>query len=193
MAESTPWDAAAAVRACRIRSWSGEVWRCHSRNRAGDSASGSLKLSGRFNRGTDRFPEHDTWAALYTGIGQHVALAERIRHTTPEALQRLGNQRLSRLWVDLNDVLVACAPTGCADLSVPGLTRDEMCHPTDYTKTHEFACIARESVEALLVPTCTRFPEGNLIIFPDRLHATSSVHLIDSQDPDLFVDWANFP
>lgn len=148
-------------------------------------------MSGRFNCGTDRFPERETWAALYTGLAQHVALGERIRHTTPEALYRLGNQRLSRLRVDLHSVLVACAPTGCADLDVPGLTLDDMCHPTDDTKTHELARIARESAEALLIPSCTRFSDGNLIIFPDRLHPNSGIRLLDSQDPDLFVDWAS--
>ncbi len=188
---STMWDAAASVRACPTIAWSGDVWRCHARTYPGDSAAGSLPVSGRFNRGRDKFPEADTWPALYTSLGQHVALGERIRHTTPEALQALGNQRLSRLRIDLQVVLVACAPTGCVDLSVPGRTLDDFCHPADYAKTQEFARIARQSVEALLVPSCTQFPEGNLIVFPDRLHRNAGVLLLDSQDPDLFVDWAN--
>jgi hypothetical protein len=91
----------------------------------------------------------------------------------------------------LSVVLVACASTGCSDLAVPGLTRIDLCYPTDYTKTQELALAARDSVEAILIPTCTNFPEGNLIIFPDRLRPTSSIHLLDSQDPDLFVDWEN--
>lgn len=188
----TSWDATVAAKACLTIPWSGEVWRCHGRGYPGDSAAGSLRVTGRFNRGRDRFPAHETWPALYAGLGQHVALGERIRHTTPEALQALGNQRISRLWVDLHAVLVACAPSGCTDVGVPGLTWDDLCHPADYTKTHDLARVARESVEALLVPTCTRFPEGNLIIFPDRLYPSSGVHLLDSQDPDLFVDWTSF-
>ena len=188
----TSWDATAAVNACRTIPWSGEVWRCHGRAYPGDSAAGSLTVTGRFNRGRDRYPAHDTWPALYAALAQHVALGERIRHTTPEALRSLGNQRISRLSIDLHVVLVACAPSGCADVGVPGLSWEDLRHPADYTKTHEFARVARGSVEALLVPTCTRFPEGNLIIFPDRLLPRSGVHLLDSQDPDLFVDWTRY-
>jgi RES domain-containing protein len=187
--EPALWDASAAVNACQVVQWSGEVWRCHSRKYAADSAAGSLKVTGRFNRGTDKFPDHESWQALYTSLGQYVALGERIRHTTPESLRALSNQRLSRLRVELNYVLMACAQSGCSDLGVPGLTGAEICHFTDYTKTHELARVARESCEAMLIPSCTRFPEGNLIIFPDRLHATSSIQVLDSRDPDLYVDW----
>src|SRR5262245_36629001 len=186
--EPTLWNASAAIQACRTIRWSGEVWRFHGRKYPGDSAAGSLKVSGRFNRGRDKFPEHETWPALYTSLAEHIALGERLRHTTPETLRQLANQRLCQLSVDLHVVLVACAPSGCADLAVPGLTNDALCHPTDYTKTHEFARAARTLAEALLIPTCTKFPEGNLIIFPDRLRSESSIHLIDSQDPDLFVE-----
>lgn len=188
---STSWSATAAVRACQTIQWSGDVWRCHHRKYDGSSTGGSLRASGRFNRGRDKFAEHETWPALYTSLGQHIALGERLRHTTPEVLPTLAHQRISRLRVELHTVLVACAPTGCADLCVPGLTIDEMCHPLDYTKTQEFARAARESVEALLIPTCTRFPEGNLIIFPDRLTWPSGIYVVDSQDPELFVDWNN--
>jgi RES domain-containing protein len=84
MAAETPayWDVAAAVKACRIVQWSGDVWRCHSRKWAAESAVGSLIFTGRFNRGRDKFPDHETWQALYTSLAQHVALGERIRHTT---------------------------------------------------------------------------------------------------------------
>ncbi len=189
---STSWRATAAVEACPTTPWSGEVWRCHSRKYEGASADGSLRTSGRYNRGSDRFSELETWPALYTSLGQHIALGERLRHTTPEVLPTLRNQRISKLRVELDNVLVACAPTGCADLCVPGLTIDDICHPTDYTKTQEFAFAARESfIEALLIPSCTRFPEGNLIIFPDRLISGPGIYLVDSLDPDLFVDWNN--
>jgi RES domain-containing protein len=193
MVAETPtlWDASAAIKACQVVHWSGEVWRCHSRKYAGDSAAGSLKVTGRFNQGTDKFPDHETWQALYTSLGQHVALGERIRHTTPESLQALANQRISRLRVELNYVLMACAQSGCADLAVPGLTNAELCHLTDHSKTLQLARVARGYCEAMLIPSCTRFPEGNLIIFPDRLHATSSIQVLDSQDPDLFVDGNN--
>jgi hypothetical protein len=191
-AGSAPWDAAAAVEACPTTEWSGDVWRCHGRKYAGDSAAGSLKATGRFNRGSDRFAPHETWPALYTGLALHVALGERLRHTTPESLAQLGNQRISRLRVKLQAVVMACGLTGCSDIGVPGMALDDLCNPVDYTKTHEFARAARTTpvpAEALLIPTCTRFSEGNLIIFPDLLRWSSEVRLVESQDPDLFVDW----
>lgn len=189
----TFWDAVASVAACPVTPWAGDVWRCHGRRYPGDSAAGSFKVSGRFHRGADRFPVEERWPALYTSLGQHVALGERIRHTTPDALAALADQRISRLRVELQVVLVACAPSGCAHLAVPGLTDEELCHPSDYTRTQAFAGAARESVEALLIPSCTRFPEGNLIVFTDRLRRNSRLAVTASQDPDLFVDWANIP
>lgn len=189
-AESGFWDAAAVKRCPRIP-WEGMVWRCHSRRYAGDSAAGSLQVTGRFNQGSDRFPASAAWPALYTSLGQHVALGERIRHTTPSSLASLANQRISQLLVKLQVVLDACAPTECAELGISGLTRDDICRPADYTKTHEIARVARQFAEALLIPSCTRFPEGNLIIFPDRLLPGSSISIVSSLDPDIFVDWDN--
>jgi hypothetical protein len=191
VAEAGPssWSVAAALAACRTIGWSGEVWRCHGRAYPGDSAAGSPKVSGRFNRGRDKFPAGETWAALYTSLGQHVALGERIRHTTPRSLAQLGNQRISRLRLDLQAVLDGCALSGCTDLGIAGLSYDDLCHPRDYSRTQEVARIVQESFEALLIPSCTRFPEGNLIVFPDRLRQGSTILLIDSLDPDLFVDW----
>ena len=185
------WDAAAAMRDCPVRPWSGEVWRCHSRRYDGNDAGGSLRTTGRFHRGVDKFPAHESWPALYTGLAMHVALGERLRHTTPDSLRQLGNQRLSRLRVKLQAVLILCAASGCAEIGVAGLDSTSLCHPVDYDKCHQIAQIARNIAEALLVPSCTRFPEGNLIIFSDRLRMESSVEVEDIQDPELFIDWEN--
>lgn len=193
MAAGSPaeWDAVAALETCPINAWSGDVWRCHSRRYGGDDAAGSLKSTGRFNRGTDKFEVSEIWPALYTSMAPHVALGERLRHTTPRSLSQLGNQRLSRLRVRLHAVLDLCAATGCADLAVVGLDMDSLCRPADYEKSHRLAQIARDRAEALLVPSCTRFAEGNLIVFPDRLLAESSIVVEETVDPDLFVDWEN--
>lgn len=187
-AGSSVWSAEAAIASCHVVSWSGDVWRYHSNRYPGDSAAGSLKVTGRYNRGSDKYPPQETWPVLYTALAQDVALGERIRHTTPAILHTLREQRRSRIRVDLQAVLVACDPGGCHELAVPDLTRDDICQPADYTKTHTLAQAARQHVEALLIPSCTRLPEGNLIIFPDRLQARSGVHLIDSVDPELFVE-----
>jgi RES domain-containing protein len=186
------WDATAAVSACPIVSWSGEVWRCHSRRYAGDDAAGSLKATGRYNRGGDKYPVPETWPALYTALGQHIALGERLRHTTPAALSRLSEQRISRLTVRLQTVLDCCAAPDCVEPVVSGLVHADICRRSDYRMTHALAQAARRrGVEGLLIPSCTKFRGGNLIVFPDLLLPGSTVELIDSEDPDLFVDWGS--
>lgn len=188
---ASTWDAVSAIAHCQTMPWAGLVWRFHSTRYAGDDPGGSLLVSGRFNRGTDRFAPPDTWSALYTSLGPQVALGERLRHTTPSTLSKLANQRQSRLKVELQAVLNLCAASGCAHLNVAGIDLNDLCRPTDYTQTQEIARVARERVEALLVPSCTQFPEGNLIIFPDCLRSRSVVVVEDSVDPDLFIDWEN--
>lgn len=183
------WDPKRAILQCPRRSWRGSVWRCHGRQYAGDNADGSLKVSGRFNRGLDAFNEDACWQALYTNTAQHVALAERIRHTSASTLRKLANQRMSRLHVDVQEVVVVCAPAGCTEIVVRGLTIEDLCQPTDYQYSQELARAARSTAEALLVPSCTGFPEGNLIIFPDRLRPGSLVSVEESLDPNLFIDW----
>ena len=188
--ESGPvWDASQIIGRCPRRSWHGAVWRCLGRHYAGDNADGSLKVSGRFHRGRDAFPAEACWKALYTSVGQHIALAERIRHTSATSLRRLANQRMSRLRVHLREVVVLCAPGGCADSGAPGLTLADVCRPMDYQCPQELARAARSIAEAMLVPSCTGFPEGNLIIFPDRLRSGSVVSIEESLDPNLYIDW----
>lgn len=120
MAADVPsgWDAGAAVAACDVRPWSGVVWRYHGRRYAADDAAGSLKATGRFGQGIDRYPASDTWPVLYTSLDPHVALAERVRHTTVANLEALVNQRLSRLRVVLvlRRALAACGNADHGDL-----------------------------------------------------------------------------
>jgi hypothetical protein len=186
-----PWNATAAILDCPVQPWSGMVWRCHARKYAGDDAGGSLRTTGRFNRGSDRFGPDETWPALYTGLALHVALGERLRHTTPATLSALGNQRLSRLRVSLQTVLILCAPSGCVEVGIAGLDGDNLCQPANFETTHHIALLARDLAEALMIPSCTRFPEGNLIVFPDLLREGSTIAVEETQDPDLFIDWGN--
>jgi RES domain-containing protein len=182
------WDAA-AMQDCPVEPWSGDVWRCHRRKYAGDDASGSIRTTGRFNRGIDQYDADEAWPVMYTGLAPHVALGERLRHTTPDTLRQLSDQRLSRLRVKLYAVLNLCAASSCAEIGLVGLDWNGLCQPANYDRPHLIAQIARAFAEAILVPSCTRFAEGNLIIFPDRLPAGSTIQVIDTQDPDLFVDW----
>ena len=187
--------ATAAIESCESVAWSGHVWRFHGQKYDGDSADGSLNVSGRFNRGFDRFPEPDTWPALYTCLAPHVAIGERIRHTTPQDLSKLATQSLSRLWVELQRVIVLCSHGGCDRLAFSGYDLDdEFCHPVDYRATQELAEVAYQlaGAEAIMVPSCTGFPEGNLIIFPKRLTRGSRIVLEETVHPNLYIDWENW-
>ena len=187
---ASDWDASAAVGALPVGGWSGQVLRCHARKYAGDDAGGSLLTTGRYHRGSDRHPD-DAWPALYTSLAQHVALGEHCRHTTPANLRNLANQRISRLRVHLQAVLDVCAPGGCTELGVAEVRLPDLCHPSDYAVGHAIASAARAldaRIEGILVPSCTRFPEGNLIVFVDRLCHGSGIAVEESVDPDLFVD-----
>lgn len=169
--------------------WSGAAWRCHGRKYAGDDGAGSLLVTGRYHRGRDKFPEAEIWPALYTALAIHVALGERIRHTTPDSLQRMKTQRFSELEISLQRVLTLCATDGCVTLGLRHTNDGDLCDPINYEKCHQIAAFARNSAEAIIVPTCTGFPEGNLIIFPDRLDPASTIRVVRTIDPNLYVDW----
>ena len=181
-------DLSAAMLACPISSWVGSVWRFHSRKYAGDDATGSLLFIARYNRGSDQYTEVETWPVLYTALAPHIALGERVRHLTPTSLSRLAQQRLSHIRVSLSAIWDFCAPGGCADLGLDELDGTFLCHPTNYDLCHRLAQHARDRAEAMRIPSCTRFPEGNLIIFPDRLKHSSSVVVEQMLDPELFLD-----
>jgi RES domain-containing protein len=182
--EESAWDIPAAIQSCKILPWSGVVWRSHSARWSADTADGSLKVSGRFNRGLDLYDQRDTWAVLYTSLSQAIALGERVRHTSPDALSHLSGFHISRLQIDLSAVLFACAADGCYEVGVPGLDLETLCGP-DYTQTQAFAWHVRQIAEAFLIPSCTAFPEGNLLIFPDRLRPGSQIRVIDHVTPNL--------
>jgi hypothetical protein len=149
-----------------------------------------LKTTGRYNRARDKFPDHDVWPALYTALAQHIALGERIRHTTAQALSALAGQRVGHLSVRLGLVLNGCESDDCLTPAWTEIAPDDLCHPTNYRMTHAIAAAARaRGAEGMLIPSCTRFRGGNLIIFPDLLRPNSEVHVIDTEDPDLFVAW----
>jgi RES domain-containing protein len=188
----TDWRADAAIAGCPVRPWSGSAWRCHGRKYAGDDAAGSLLVTGRYHRGRDKFPEDETWPALYTALAIHVALGERIRHTTPESLQRMKTQRFSELEISLQRVLNLCAADSCATHGLRNMEETDLCHPIEYTSCHQIAELARDVAEAMIVPSCTGFPEGNLIIFPDRCHPESTIRVVQTIDPNLYVDWHEY-
>lgn len=166
-------DARAAVLACPIVSWASEAWRFHNRRYGATDPGGSLKITGRHTKGRDRHGSDEAWPVLYLALGPHLALAERLRHTEPDALPRLNRQRLSRLQVELSAVLDCCDDRACRSPVVPHALATPAC---------------RLGVEGMLMPSCSRLGGGNLVVFPDRLHEGSLVELIAGEDPELFVD-----
>jgi hypothetical protein len=131
----------------------------HARRYTGESADGSLIVSGRYHRAPDKYPPSETWRALYTSLAPEIAIAEIVRHFTVDNLpHKVKDPRLSRLQVNLQAVVIACAPTGCRDLNVPGVSKEGFCDPKSYEVPQQFAQAAREFAEGLLVPSCTRLP-----------------------------------
>jgi RES domain-containing protein len=83
------WDANAAIEACPVGTWEGRVWRTHKRKYAAANPGGARKVSGRYNRGLDRFPEAESFPALYLATSPEVCLGEVFRHVTPKLLPSL--------------------------------------------------------------------------------------------------------
>lgn len=182
---------AALMTTCTPQPWQGFVWRCHSPKYLADDASGSLRVTGRYHRGRDRYPDNECWPALYTGLNQAIVLGERTRHSL--ALDELANIRISELRVSLESVINVCVN----DRSDPLLTifgslvEVGLCHSIDYRIPHAVAQEARRYAEALLIPSCTRIPGGNLIVFSDRLRPGSSIEVVGSITPELRPDLAS--
>jgi len=177
----TGWNARAAIAKLKPVPWKGKAWRFHRRLYDALDAAGSLLVSGRFNRGTDQFPEDQTWSALYLALGSEVALGEIMRHVPPELLEKLNDFRLSELDVDLSAVL------DCRDATTIGLTVDDLVRDYDFETTQQLASAAiARNLEGILVPSATGLGE-NLIVFPGSMRATSLLAVVDSRDPRLYV------
>jgi RES domain-containing protein len=169
-----------AVVASRPRiEWQGRVWRVHHRRYAATDPGGSLRVSGRYNRGRDRYPLAECWPALYTALAPEVALAEIVRHVTPATLPALANRCLSEVEASLSDVLDARAASG---IPTPGLLDDY-----EYAVPQELACAAiAAGSEALLVPSATTLGD-NLIVFVSRLARASTLTVVETRDTHLYV------
>ena len=101
----------------------------HKRRYAATNPGGARKVSGRYNRGLDRFPEDETFPALYLATSPEGCLGEVYRHVTPKLLPSLNDYRLSELSVRVEAVL------DCRDPAPLGLRFDDLVHDTDYEAT----------------------------------------------------------
>jgi len=175
------WDANAAIEACPVVAWEGCVWRMHKRKYAATNPGGARKVSGRYNRGLDRFPEAESFPALYLATSPEDCLGEVYRHVTPKLLPSLNDYRLSELSVRVGEVVDSREPAAL------GLRFDDLVHDTDYEATQAIGAAAfADGLEGLLVPSATRLGD-NLILFPDNLRAGSRMEVVSSRDPRLYV------
>ena len=175
------WDAAAALGACPVVPWEGHLWRMHKRRYRAEDPGGARLVSGRYNRGLDRFPEGETFPALYLATSPEICLGEVYRHVTPEILPSLNDFRLSELSVSLQEV------ADCRDPSALGLTPEDLSHDTDYRVTQALGAAAYSvGLEGLLVPSATRLG-NNLILFQENLLAGSRMEVVSSRDLQLYV------
>jgi hypothetical protein len=68
------------------------------------------------------------------------------------------------------------------------LRLDDLTHDTDYEVTQSIGAAAfGEGFEGVLVPSATRLGD-NLVLFPERLGAESTITVISSRDPRLYVE-----
>ncbi len=175
------WDAAAAIAARPVVGWEGRLWRTHKRRYRAEDPGGARLVSGRYNRGLDRFPEGATFPALYLATAPEICLGEVYRHVTPELLPSLNDFRLSELSASLQRV------ADCRDASALGLTPEDLAHDTDYRATQSLGAAAdARGLEGLLVLSATGLGD-NLILFPQNLLAGSPVRVVSSRDPRLYV------
>jgi hypothetical protein len=138
---------------------------------------------------------------LYLALGPHVALGERLRHIDPHdpvQLSALNEFRLTKVRVELSAVLDCCGRVGrrrsCAVSAIPGLSVEDLCARADLagslqTRSQQFGeAVCEAGLEGLLVPSCTRFSIGNLVVFMDNLGANAELAIAGSDDPHLIVD-----
>ena len=175
------WNATHAVANCSVITWQGHAWRMHKRKYVATDAGGSRKVSGRYNRGLDLFPEDDVWAALYLALSAEVWLGEILRHVTAEVLPSLNDYRMTEIAVRLSLVL-DCRDVRCLGLRTTDLWQDTDCFIPRLVAEAAFA----RGVEGMLVPSATRLGD-NLIVFPQQLRANASLEVIAERNPMLYV------
>lgn len=176
------WDAAQAIQRCATVSYKGPAWRIHKRRYPADDPGGSLKVSGRYHRGLDTHPEGQAWAALYLALNPETALAELMRHVTPDLLPVLNDYYLTKLEISLTTVV------DFRDPMVMGLEPEDLHHDVEYGVTQSLGQAAYEAgFEGIFVPSATNLGD-NLVVFPDHLRGDSIIAVVESRHPRLYVD-----
>lgn len=181
MVVPTDWDASQALTSCPVFAWAGSVWRAHRRKYQATDPGGARRISGRYHRGLDQFPEDRIWPALYLSLSPETCLGEVLRHITITLLPHLNDFRLSEISLHLETIV------DCRDASMLGLTVNDLSDDYDYRVTQDLAAASMAAgAEGILVPSATRLGD-NLILFPTRLHPDSRVTVVGSREPNLYV------
>lgn len=181
MAGPPGWDAKAAADACPIVAYHGPAWRFHKRRYAATDAGGSLKTSGRYNRGLDLFPAAHCWPALYLGLTPEICLGEVVRHLWQGGLGMLKDRCLSELVVQVTALL------DCRQVDRLGLAYDDLCEDLDYRAPQSVAAAAiARGAEGLLVPSATALG-SNLVFFPTHGRPSSRLTVVGVREPRLYV------
>ncbi len=154
----------------------------HRQRYAGDDPGDSLKVSGRYHRGGDRFAAEESWAALYLALSPDVCIGELVRHVTPELLAHLNAFRISELSVTLSAI------ADCRNAALMGLSAGTMIGDRDYRVSQRLGAAAvAAGIEGIIVPSATYLGD-NLIVFTDHSLKGSTLAVVSSRDPRLFVD-----
>lgn len=175
------WNAAEALAALLVVGWEGHLWRMHKRRYRAEDPGGARLVSGRYNRGLDRFSEGEDFPALYLATAPEICLGEVYRHLTEELLSSLNDFRLSELSASLQAI------ADCRDPSTLGLSLEDLSHDTDYEATQSLGAAAESrGLEGLLVPSATRLGD-NLILLPQNLLTRSRLTVVFARDPRLYM------
>jgi hypothetical protein len=114
-------------------------------------------------------------------VAPEIALAEVLRHSSPQLLPRLNEYRLTEISVSLSAVL-DFRDAGKLALR-PGVLVDDY----NFETTQALAAAAVErAAEAMLVPSATGLGD-NIVVFPSRLYVASKLRVVGSRDPRLHV------
>ena len=175
------------LKSCPIVTWSGDVWRVHTRRYSATDPGGSLRSQGRWHRGGPTFPPGQVFAALYTAASDNVATWELIRHSrrndADEMWLRFTSISLSRLQLGLSAVL------DIRDPSIAGLAVDDLIGPDVSLPQAIGAAAFVQGLEGLLVPSATGVGETgrdfNIVVFTDNLRPGSEIRFIESKTPNL--------
>jgi len=139
-------------------------------------------VSGRYNRGTDRFAREQSWPALYCGLTRNACLGEIVRHVDADILPLLNEYLLSELHVELTAVL------DCRNSQQVGIERAQLLHDYNLDASQSLAEAARNRpAEGILVPSATLLGDV-LVILPDRLLEGSAIEVVNSHPMRLYVD-----